>query len=230
MHTKGLTLCVHVQIKEHIVPDPMCMKVKKYILRESCFLILLLLCLYGCNAEKRDNNGFTLEEFVFDNHQLDSIVNSVVVLYSNSLSKNNLNDDNGKIIILELSRYSNDLLFNFVCLKKYDAIYKYIFRDNKRIVGYNKTAMTEIVLVSDIDDLTDFGNCFSNIMHPTGKIKNFQFLSFPKDLYSNGSQGWADFDLVFDPRFIVYRYDGKSFSDPISTTNIIWSLDHKGFD
>ena len=199
-------------------------------IKEFFILILLLLCLYGCNAEKNDNSGFILEEFVFDNHQLDSIVNSVAVLYLNSLSKNNLSDDNGKVLILELSGRPNNLLFSFVCLEKYDAIYKYIFRENKRIVGYNKTALTEVVLLSDIDDLTDLGEYFSDIMHPTGNIKEFQYLKFPKDLYSKGSRGWANFDLVFDPRFIVYRYDGKSFSAPISTTNVIWSLDHEGFD
>ena len=101
-------------------------------IKEFFILILLLLCLYGCNAEKNDNSGFILEEFVFDNHQLDSIVNSVAVLYLNSLSKNNLSDDNGKVLILELSGCPNNLLFSFVCLEKYDAIYKYIFRENKR--------------------------------------------------------------------------------------------------
>lgn len=207
----------------------MVMVLKKHLnLRDNYILILLLLCLYGCNTEKSDNSGFILEEFVFDNHQLDSIVNSVAVVYSNSLSKNNLGDDNGKVLILELSGHPNSLLFSFVCLKKSEAIYKYIFRENKRIVGYNKTSLTEVVLLSDIDDLTDLGECFSDIMHPTGNNKKFQFLKFPNDLYSNGSQGWAIFDLVFDPRFIVYRYDGKSFSSPISTTDIIWSLDHEG--
>lgn len=209
----------------------MVMVLKIYInIKDKFIIILMLLCLYSCNAEKSDNNGFILEEFVIDNHQLDSIVNSVVELYSNSLSKDNLNDDNGKVLFLELSGCPNNLLFSFVCLNKYDAIYKYIFRDNKRIVGYNITALTEVVLLSDIDDLTDLEECFSEIMHPTGNIKGFQFLKFPKDLYSNGNQGWANFDLVFDPRFIVYRYDGKSFSDPISTTNIILTLDHEGFD
>lgn len=199
----------------------MVMVLKKYInIKDNFIIILLLLCLCGCNEEKSYNNGFILEEFVFDTHQLDSIVNSVAELYSNSLSKSNLSDDNGKVLILELSGCPNNLLFNFVCLKKYAAIYKYIFWHNKRIVGYNKTVLTEVILVSDINDLADFKNCFSNIMHPTGNIKNFHFLSFPKDLYSKGSQGWADFDLVFDPRFIVYQYDGKTFSAPILTTNI----------
>lgn len=146
-------------------------------IKEFFILILLLLCLYGCNAEKNDNSGFILEEFVFDNHQLDSIVNSVAVLYLNSLSKNNLSDDNGKVLILELSGCPNNLLFSFVCLEKYDAIYKYIFRENKRIVGYNKTTLTEVVLLSDIDDLTDLGEYFSDIMHPTGNIKEFQYLT-----------------------------------------------------
>ncbi len=200
------------------------MALKKYI-KDSLFVLLLIPCFLGCKTERSDNNGFILEEFSFDNLQLDSITNAVAALYSYSLSENNLSNENGNVLILELSGFMDNLLFSYVCLEKSDAIYKYIFRNNKRIVGYKKTALTEVLLVSSIDDLTDFGNSFSCMMHPTGNYKNLPYLYFPKDLYSKGSLGWPNFDLVFDPRFIVYRYDGKNFIALFSTTNINWPLD-----
>jgi hypothetical protein len=198
-------------------------KVLRVFRKDGLLILLFSISISSCNTSTNNSGCFALEEFAIDNPYLDSIIDSVANWHFKSLSDNmsKVDSENNKVMLLEFSHRDSILLFKFIVITKSDAIYKYIYRYNKRIIGYKPTAITNVILVSDINNIVDFGNLFLKFIHPTGNVMIFDFMRFPSDyFYGDSISRWPNFDSLFDPSFIVYQYNGQKFLSPIITTNL----------
>ena len=104
------------------------------------FILIGIACVCNsCNLSK--DNGFELEEFAIDNAGLHSVVDSVINMYSPVLQST----DEKKILSLNLSHKDSVLLFIFSIRDEEELLNRYIFRDNKRIVGYTTIGKEDII-------------------------------------------------------------------------------------
>jgi len=192
------------------------MVIKKHIKSKVTILFTLLFILgsfYSCNvSEKRC--GFRLSEFVIDDVRLGSIIDSMVEMHLPILQS----DKEKKVLSLNLARRDSSLLFVFSLRGEDELINRYIYRENKRIVGYTNSGDIDVILLSDIDDLSELGQQYGRFIHPTGKHKAFKYMKFPENLYiGDNLNTWPDFELVYDPTYIVYPYINNTFLHPIMT-------------
>lgn len=125
-----------------------------------------------------------------------------------------------KVLSLNLAKKDSSLLFMFSLRSEDDLINKYIYRDNKRIVGYIISGNYEIILLSDIDDLSEFGRLYGEFIHPTGFLKEFCYMYFPESLYvGDGQNTWPQYELIYDPTYIIYQYVNNRYLSPVITKN-----------
>jgi hypothetical protein len=180
------------------------------------FVFFILISLFhGCSVPDK-KAGFVLNEFSIDDGKLKSIIDSMTASHLQILQSN----IDKKIMTLNLSRKDTALLFIFSIRNENDLIYKYIFRNNKRVVGYTISSNVEVILLSDIDDLAELGNCYGRFIHPIRNFKKFDYMIFPESLYiGRDHNAWPDFELVYDPTYIVYPYVNGKFLSPFMTTN-----------
>lgn len=182
---------------------------KTYIIAKFFMTSILLVCvgLFYCGCNTNKHCGFTLSEFHVDDGMLKNIVDSMVLMHQQSLQS-----ETKKVLSLNLTRKDSSLVFIFSLMGKDDLVNKYIYRDNKRIVGYTNSGNTEVILLSDIDDLSEFGRLYAKFIHPTGILKEFSYIYFPEGLYvGNGQNTWPQFELIYDPTYIIYQYVNNRF-------------------
>lgn len=188
------------------------MELKKLEKGKIIFLVFFIwwFLLYSCSSSV-NKTGFQLEEFAIDDDRLNSIVDSVLDMHLAAMqSKEEV------ILTLNLSQQDSVLLFMFSLRNHHDLLYNYIFRENLRIIGYKNNGTTDILLLSDIDEISEFGEIFGKFIHPTGKTKTFSYIKFPNNLYNNG---WPEFSLIYDPSYVLYRYINNDYTSPVLTTN-----------
>ena len=179
------------------------------------FILIGIACVCNsCNLSK--DNGFELEEFAIDNAGLHSVVDSVINMYSPVLQST----DEKKILSLNLSHKDSVLLFIFSIRDEEELLNMYIFRDNKRIVGYTTIGKEDIILLSDIDDLPELGELFGSFIHPTGISKELSYMKYPNNLYiGEGVNVWPKYELIYDPTYLIYPFINNTFLQPIMTKN-----------
>ena len=178
---------------------------------------LLLFTSVFCNCNIHDKqNGFRLNEFVIDDVRLKCIVDSMVEMHLSALKSN----EEKKIISLNFSQKDSVKLFAFSLREENELIERYIYRENKRIVGFTYSGKVEVILLSDIDDLSELGREFGKFIHPTGDSRACKYMRFPENLYVGDRQcKWPDFELVYDPTYIVYPYLNNTFLRPVMTND-----------
>lgn len=189
----------------------------KQFKRDNTYIILPLLFIictfFSCHGVEK-HNGFRLNEFAIDDVRLRAIVDSMVEMHLPVLQS----EKEKKIISLNFSRKDSVLYFVFSLRDEEELIVKYIYRENKRIVGYTNSRNIEVILLSDIDDLSEFGKQYERFIHPTKNSKAFNYMKFPENLYiRDDSNTWPDFELLYDPTYIVYPYVNNSFLQPVMT-------------
>ncbi len=189
---------------------------KKYVRGKLSILLLFISIiglLYSCNSSNKEE-GFVLEEFVIDDSDMKSIADSVVEMHLSILQSNK------QILSLNLSQKDSALFFIFSVRNEKDLVYNYIYRENKRIVGYTNIGDVKLILLSDINNLSELGSQFGKFIHPTGNSEVFKFLNYPQNLYiGEGENAWPTFELIYDPTYIVYPYVNNRFLYPIMTKN-----------
>ena len=194
------------------------MESKKYVNGKTIKFLLFILVvglLYGCNSSNKED-GFFLEEFTIDNNEMKSIVDSMVEMHLPVLQSEEMK----QILSLNLSQKDSALLLIFSLRNEEELIYKYIYRENKRIVGYTNSGEINVVLLSDIDDLSEFGGVYGRFIHPLGKSKLFNYMKYPHNLYiGEGENVWPTFELFYDPTYIIYPYVNGKFLQPHITKN-----------
>lgn len=189
----------------------------KQFKRDNTYIILPLLLIactfFSCHGVEK-HNGFRLNEFAIDNVRLRAIVDSVVEMNLPILQS----EKEKKVISLNFSKKDSILFFAFSLRNEDELMSKYIYRENKRIVGYANSGNIEVILLSDIDDLSEFGKQYERFIHPTKNSKAFNYMKFPENLYiRDDSNTWPDFELLYDPTYIVYPYVNNSFLQPVMT-------------
>ena len=123
--------------------------------------------------------------------------------------------------VLSLNLHFRDsvILFAFSFSTKQEFA-RDIFRNNYRVVGYAKYPKKDLILLSDVNNLTDFGSTFCGFIHPTSNKCSFDYINFPKSQYSGEEFGvWPTFDIICDPIYLVYKYENNQIGSPILTIN-----------
>lgn len=182
----------------------------------SFLLFFTVSTVLSCSMLDKDC-GFALNEFSIDDEQLKSIVDSMTEMHLSII----LSDKTKKVMSLNLTRKDSALLFIFSLRSEDELIKKYIFRQNKRIVGFVNSEGVEVILLSDIDELSEFGRQYAMFIHPTGILKKFDYMKYPENLYiGEGQNTWPSFELIYDPTYIIYPYEKNKFSTPLMTTDL----------
>lgn len=190
---------------------------KKLAMRCGIIICVTLIqgFLYSCNSTDKED-GFLLDEFTIDDNGLITIVDSIIEMHRPILNS----EEQKQIMTLNLSHKDSVLLFIFSLRDKNELMNKYVYRENKRVVGYTKAEDKDIILLSDIDYLPELGYLFGRFIHPIGKSKAFNYMKYPCNLYIGDRQNtWPSFELIYDPTYIVYPYMNKKYQHPIMTTN-----------
>lgn len=189
-------------------------------------IVTLLIAIFAsCDNRHGMNKGFTLEEFAIDNIGLDSVIQSV--LENKTKAFPSIESDTEKVLSLNLQSKDSIILFIFSFSSQKELIYS-IYRNNYRIVGYAKYKKRDVILLSDINHISDFGNLFAEFMHPTGNKKSFEYMVFPDNLYSGKENGtWPDYEMMYDHIYLVYKYKEENILPPILTTNPSLELNSK---
>lgn len=185
---------------------------KKYIL--FLFLIIVISC---CNSRHEICKDTVLEEFRIDDEALDSVILSVLGNRDGAFP--DINKDTGKVLSLNLHYRDSVILFVFSFSTKQEFAHD-IYRNNYRVVGYAKYPKKDLILLSDVNSLSDFGSTFCDFIHPTSNKCSFEYINFPKSQYSGEEFGvWPTFEVISDPLYLVYKYENKQIGSPILTTN-----------
>lgn len=191
---------------------------KKFGKDRAYMIVILFTTIFASCGGKHDvNKGFALEEFAIDNARLDSVIQSV---FDNSTgSFPDIDSNTEKVLSLNFQSKDSAIVFAFSFSPK-DELVNSIYRNNYRIVGYAEYGNHDVILLSDISHISDFGTLSAEFIHPTGNKKTFDYMVYPDNLYScNGNGAWPSYEMIHDPIYLVYKYkEGKSLS-PILTTN-----------
>jgi hypothetical protein len=156
--------------------------------------------LTACKRESK-HNGFVLQRFNVVNNQLNSIIKGI----KDSAQILKFGDD---VILLVLRMNDSVPEFCFASTKKKDINEEYIYRENRRIVGYivNKSLSTEIIVLSNLNSSVDFGMIFYKFLVPTVDKKCFDYIYFPDNQYTIDARGFGPTPPVFDPYYYFYTY------------------------
>lgn len=187
--------------------------------KDSVYVIVTLLIAIFASCDNRHsmNKGFTLEEFAIDNNGFDSVIKSV--LENKTKAFPGIESDTEKALSLNLQSKDSVILFVFSFSSQRELIYS-IYRNNYRVVGYAKYKKRDVILLSDINHISDFGTLFAEFMHPTGNKKSFEYMLFPDNLYSGKENGtWPYYEMKYNPIYLIYKYKEGNILPPILTTN-----------
>jgi len=189
-------------------------------------VVTLLIAIFAsCDNRHSMNNGVTLEEFAIDNIGLDCVIQSVFENKTKAFPC--IESDTEKVLSLNLQSKDSVILFVFSFSSQRELIYS-IYRNNYRVVGYAKYKKRDVILLSDINHISDFGTLFAEFMHLTGNKKSFEYMLFPDNLYSGKENGtWPYYEMKYDPIYLIYKYKEGNILPPILTTNPSLELDSK---
>ncbi|BEG98041.1 hypothetical protein BSYN_03060 [Bacteroides sedimenti] len=153
----------------------------------------------SCKVESK-HKGFTLQNFKVVNGQLDSIIRGIN-------DSTHILKQKGYVIILVLRVYDSKPEFCLTSAEKEAVSEKYIYLNNRRIVGYLDNGNDEPIIILSTDcNKYDFESTFYTFLNPTGKKKYFEYIYFPDNQYSLKNDGTGYPPSFFDPYFYYYRY------------------------
>lgn len=165
-----------------------------------CVGILLIIGFATCKKETK-SNGFTLQRFKVINSQLSSIISGI------KDSANMLREE-GDVIVLELRMMDSIPEFCLTSESKNEINKFYIYNQNQRIVGFieDKRVNSDIIVVSEINNIYDFENTFYKFLIPTKDKKYFEYIFFPDDQYTVDKNGHGGEIPVFHDPCVYYYY------------------------
>lgn len=154
-------------------------------------LFASILLLFSCINETK--KGFSLQKFSVSNTNLQVVIDDL----STKIKQSKMDDYE---LVLELNKYDSIPEFWFMYTKKSLANYR-IFNSNMRVVGYLDNKNMDMLLLSNINNKTDFESFFYSFIKPSNKTKTFSYIFFPDWQYSADEKG-----LGYPPGFVDYRY------------------------
>lgn len=162
----------------------------------------------------------TLDRFAITDSTLSHIINDIYELYDHIGQAD-------KIIVLELNTQNDLYYFSFSLQEKEKISEKYIFRDNKRVVGYVKNRNAVILILTNINSRENFIELYSHLLMPLKETRKFEYISYSNShyFYNDNSKAitWYNNGQMYEPDYIVYTYNVKEMkmSKPMLTKNII---------
>lgn len=173
-------------------------KVRDKILK--FFIVLLFTVNFtSCKIESK-RYGFTLQNFNVVNSQLDSIIRGIK-------DSTHILKQKESVIVLVLRVNDSKPEFCFTSTEKEEVSEMYIYKNNRRIVGYIDNGKDRpIIVLSTISNKYDFESTFYDFLTPTNEKKYFEYIYFPENQYSIMKDGKGYPPSFFDPYFYYYRY------------------------
>lgn len=197
--------------------------IKKRVLKSRLILIFILLLNIFSSCDRRINNcSFRLQEFVISNYGLDSIVN----LFTHDYNSVNNNMDNGNVIVIDF-QYHDSIPQVWISIhEKNELRDKYIFQQNKRIIGYLIKNERTIVLLSGVNLKSDFEFIFGSFIYPKSNTKRFDYIFYPDNQYESDSvvvrlesgdvikkSRWPVVYSMYNPHYVQFKYVDGVFVD-----------------
>jgi hypothetical protein len=190
--------------------------IKQNLGKRSNLLILFLGILCSCGGNKTPFTAAQLNEFVVSK-ELDSTLNFVI---------SHLREGYTSDLVLELMK-SDSLLSIDISLQDKKYISKYVYYNNRRIVGFTMKGKDSVLILSNIDNLYDLGDSFSNYLQPIKRQGSFYYLQIPMSLYeipnnnrnlSDGtfynSYNWADIPYMYEPFVFSFHIRDNKITYP----------------
>jgi hypothetical protein len=163
----------------------------------SIFLIFMTLgILISCK-----NRGFGLQKFEIQ----DSTLVTIADKYIDSVKALEYFRDGFPLMILhEIDTFPG---FYFTYAEKEDISLKYIFKENRRIVGYVEVNSKDMIVLSTMSGSYKFEHNFFRFLIPTYMTKEFDFIYFPENLYCVPDRsGFPCPPSLLDPSYKIFIY------------------------
>ena len=188
---------------------------KQYLRKLGNKILLISLLVIGftnCGRQTNDPCGLTLQEFEVIDPQLKVLIEGI-----RETDKYKENEEHQEsILVIELIKNDSTLEFGFVFADKSSLSEMYIFKENKRIIGYLNIEQDIFIILSNVISRHEFYDIFYEFIIPTGNKQQFEYVYFPDDLYHSVELDKKDMiykwppPLLFDPYYHWYTYkDGK---------------------
>lgn len=154
---------------------------------------------------ERCKNGFCLQEFEIVYPPLEDIIK-----YVSSNFQLGIESD---VPIIELLKTDSTIEFGFTTANRRNVCESYIYRFNKRIVGYYKYEDANYILLSNVSDKYDFENTFYEYLIPTEKSRKFDYIYFPQNMYilTDRANRIPAPPELFDPYYYWYVVNDGEF-------------------
>jgi hypothetical protein len=185
---------------------------KQSIVRGSRSIVVISMIIIGMMscAKKHDTNscGFTLQRFEVIDSKLSSLISGI---QDSTWIQTHLSDEN-KVLILILSVYDDcpEFVFGYSAIEIVSD--RFIFYNNRRIVGYIDVDGSPLIVLSTIASQYSFINMFYRFLIPTEEKKYFPYIHFPDDLYCLPDEnGIPCPPMLFDPLFHYFVYKEGEF-------------------
>jgi hypothetical protein len=168
--------------------------------KDSYFSIFLILMTLGILISCK-NKGFNLQKFEIRNADIINIADK----YIDSIETLEYFRDGFPLMVLhEIDTFP---AFYFTYAEKEDVSLDYIFKENRRIVGYVEVNSKDMIVLSTMSNSYKFEHNFFRFLIPTYMIKEFDFIYFPENLYCvPDSSGFPCPPPFFDPSYKIFIY------------------------
>ncbi len=190
--------------------------IKQYLGRKGKLLILIVFVLCSCGERKTSFGTMQLNEFV-TSKDLDSTIDYVV---------SHLREGYTSDLVLELMK-SDTLLSIEISLQERKYISKYIYYNNRRVVGFTRRDNDTIIILSNIDNLYDLGASFCNYLQPIECKGDVHYLQIPlsqyeirnrnkkdsADIFTNRNN-WADIPYMYEPSVFTFLIKNNRITYP----------------
>ena len=190
--------------------------IKQNLGKRSNLLILFLVILCSCEGNKPPFTTVQLNEFVISK-ELDNTLDLVI---------SHLKDGYTSEIVLELMK-SDTLLSIDISLQEKEYISKYVYFNNRRVVGFSKKGKDTIIILSNINNLYDMGDSFCDYLQPIERKGIIHYLQIPLSLYeipnnntkllddsSRNSFNWADIPYMYEPPVFSFHIKNNKITYP----------------
>lgn len=173
-------------------------------------LLLAVVCIcVSCSKKqtKDENDGMILTKFEITDERINEILDTAISLLRNHTDKD--------VFILEAMKIDTMSVFVTAELSKKTISRKYIFENNKRILGYTERHGYDFMLLTTTQDLYSVIDNYSSYFVPTDSSRFFDYIYFPNYMYNKydyraekPAKGWGDPYIAFyDPIFCIYVYE-----------------------
>ena len=154
------------------------------------------------------HNGRRLECFEVTNRQPKAIVNTMMQQFFTENTED-------KVAVLDIVQEDSITKFVFSFQNKHRLRDKYIGYKGRRIVGYISQNHRDLIVLTNIQIITELQETLEPLMKPTDKIKNFDFLNTDNQLYYDAeTKGWRSFETIYEPILVEYQLKDGHFSQP----------------